>query len=72
MENFLRRYRDYRQDIDIVRYQYPSTDLIWVEETLILKFSDAVQLLNKNIPSLDAAIQAGVTPLLPFMFPGLV
>lgn len=47
-EIFSGLYRDYRREIDIVRHQFFSNDLVWLKETPILKFSDAVKLLNSS------------------------
>lgn len=41
-------YHDHRKEVDIIRTRFPSTDLVWLEKTPILKFADAVDLLNSS------------------------
>ncbi|KAK2740966.1 hypothetical protein FQN55_008521 [Onygenales sp. PD_40] len=41
-------YTRYRHEVDIIKYQFPHEDLVWLEETPILRFSDAIKLLNES------------------------
>ncbi|KAF2498540.1 aspartyl-tRNA synthetase [Lophium mytilinum] len=41
-------YDRYKHEIEIVKKQFPHEDLVWLEETLVLPFSEAVQLLNDS------------------------
>ena len=41
-------YARHRREVDVVRHQFPSEDLIWLEETPVLRFVDAVRLLRDS------------------------
>ncbi|KAK3361480.1 hypothetical protein B0T24DRAFT_109453 [Lasiosphaeria ovina] len=41
-------YERYRKELDIVKTRFPHEDLVWLEETPILTFKDAVGLLNAS------------------------
>ncbi|KAL2436733.1 Aspartate-tRNA ligase, cytoplasmic [Exophiala dermatitidis] len=41
-------YTRYRREIDIVKEQFPSEDLVWLEETPRIPFKDAIQMLNES------------------------
>ena len=41
-------YRRYRREIDIIKNQFPHEDLVWLEETPIIAFADAVQFLAES------------------------
>ena len=38
-------YRRYRKEIDIIKEQFPHEDLVWLDKTPVIPFSEAVQLL---------------------------
>ncbi|KAI5290619.1 hypothetical protein KEM54_000994 [Ascosphaera aggregata] len=37
----------YRNEIDILKGQFPCEDLVWKEETPIIRFADAIKMLNE-------------------------
>ncbi|KAK5657885.1 hypothetical protein OQA88_2434 [Cercophora sp. LCS_1] len=41
-------YTKYRKEIDIVKSRFPHEDLVWLEKTPILTFTEAVKLLNDS------------------------
>jgi ergosteryl-3beta-O-L-aspartate synthase len=41
-------YTKYRHEIDVIKQQFPHEDLVWLEETPVLKFAEAVRLLNDS------------------------
>ncbi|KZT18358.1 aspartyl-tRNA synthetase cytoplasmic [Neolentinus lepideus HHB14362 ss-1] len=41
-------YRDYREEIDTVKQQFPHDDLVIPDETLKLRFADGIQLLKES------------------------
>ena len=41
-------YDNYRHEIENVKRQYPHEDLVWLEETCVLPFADAIQMLNDS------------------------
>jgi len=41
-------YQRFRKEIDIIKTRFPHEDLVWIEETPVLKFKDAVKLLNDS------------------------
>lgn len=41
-------YKKYRPEIDAIKRQFPHEDLVWLEHTLVLKFRDAIQILNDS------------------------
>jgi nondiscriminating aspartyl-tRNA synthetase len=41
-------YKKYRHEIDIVKRQYPHEDLVWLEQTPIIPFADAIRMLNET------------------------
>lgn len=41
-------YEKYRFELEIVKRHFPHEDLVWLEETPVLKFADAVRLLNDS------------------------
>ncbi|GIJ84700.1 hypothetical protein Asppvi_003551 [Aspergillus pseudoviridinutans] len=41
-------YGRYRREIDIVKHQFPSEDVVWLEETPIIRFSDGIKMLNDS------------------------
>lgn len=41
-------YERYRPEIEIVKTRFPHEDLVWLEETPILPFAEAVQMLNDS------------------------
>ncbi|KAF9069264.1 hypothetical protein BDP27DRAFT_1421233 [Rhodocollybia butyracea] len=38
-------YTSRRRELELVKEQFPSEDLVWLEETLVIKFPDGVQML---------------------------
>ncbi|KAF2088322.1 aspartyl-tRNA synthetase-like protein [Saccharata proteae CBS 121410] len=41
-------YERYRHELDVVKRQFPHDDLVWLDETLRLPFSEAIRLLNST------------------------
>lgn len=41
-------YRDFRQELDIVKRYYPHEDLVWLEETPRIPFAEGVRMLNES------------------------
>ncbi|KAF7184512.1 hypothetical protein CNMCM7691_005580 [Aspergillus felis] len=41
-------YGRYRREVDIVKHQFPSEDVVWLEETPIIRFSDGIKMLNDS------------------------
>ncbi|PNS18569.1 Aspartate--tRNA ligase, cytoplasmic [Sphaceloma murrayae] len=41
-------YDNCRQEIEIVKKHFPHEDLVWIDETPIIKFSDAIRMLNES------------------------
>ncbi|KAN0086902.1 hypothetical protein V8E54_000590 [Elaphomyces granulatus] len=41
-------YAHHRREVDAVRHQFPSKDLVWLDETPVLRFVDAVRLLQDS------------------------
>ncbi|KAK5174371.1 aspartate--tRNA ligase dps1 [Saxophila tyrrhenica] len=41
-------YENYRHEVDIVKEQWPSEDLLWLDETLVLPFAEGIRLLNES------------------------
>lgn len=41
-------YERYRKEIDIVKTRFPHEDLVWLDETPILTYKEAVELLNSS------------------------
>ncbi|RMZ85125.1 hypothetical protein DV738_g17, partial [Chaetothyriales sp. CBS 135597] len=41
-------YTKYRREVDIIKEQFPSTDLVWLEKTPVIPFKDAVQMLTDS------------------------
>ncbi|ETI25828.1 aspartate-tRNA(Asn) ligase [Cladophialophora carrionii CBS 160.54] len=41
-------YTKYRTEVDLIKEQFPSEDLVWLEETPRIPFRDAVQLLTDS------------------------
>lgn len=41
-------YTKYRREIEHVKHQFPSEDVVWLEETPIIRFSDGIQMLNDS------------------------
>jgi ergosteryl-3beta-O-L-aspartate synthase len=38
-------YKQYRREIDIIKNQFPHEDLVWLEKTPVIPFTDAIQFL---------------------------
>jgi len=41
-------YQRFRKEIEIIKTRFPHEDLVWAEETPVLKFKDAVKMLNTS------------------------
>jgi aspartyl-tRNA synthetase len=41
-------YGRFRREIEIIKHQFPSEDLVWLEETPIIKFADGIKMLNDS------------------------
>ncbi|KAF7718982.1 Aspartate--tRNA ligase [Penicillium ucsense] len=41
-------YGKYRREIETIKHQFPSDDVVWLEETPIIRFSDGIQMLNES------------------------
>lgn len=41
-------YGKHRREIEIVKHQFPSEDVVWLDETPIIRFSDGIQMLNDS------------------------
>lgn len=41
-------YGKYRREIEFVKHQFPSKDVVWLDETPIIRFSDGIQMLNDS------------------------
>ncbi|KAB8265629.1 hypothetical protein BDV32DRAFT_115649 [Aspergillus pseudonomiae] len=41
-------YGRFRREIEIVKQQFPSDDVVWLEETPIIRFSDGIKMLNDS------------------------
>ncbi|KAF1808950.1 aspartyl-tRNA synthetase [Eremomyces bilateralis CBS 781.70] len=41
-------YREYRNEIDLVKQHFPHEDLIWIEETPRIPFAEGIRLLNSS------------------------
>jgi aspartyl-tRNA synthetase len=41
-------YTKYRTEIDIIKRQFPTEDLVWLEETPVIPFAQAIRMLNET------------------------
>lgn len=41
-------YQRFRKEIEIIKTRFPHEDLVWIEETPVLQFKDAVKMLNDS------------------------
>ncbi|KAK8218215.1 aspartyl-tRNA synthetase [Phyllosticta capitalensis] len=41
-------YERYRHELDVVKRQFPHSDLVWLDKTLRLPFAEAIRLLNES------------------------
>lgn len=41
-------YGKHRREIEMVKHQFPSEDVVWLENTPIIRFSDGIQMLNDS------------------------
>ncbi|KAJ6028186.1 hypothetical protein N7540_003762 [Penicillium herquei] len=41
-------YSKYRREIDLVKHQFPSEDVKWLEQTPIIRFADGIKMLNDS------------------------
>ncbi|PGH07239.1 aspartate-tRNA(Asn) ligase [Helicocarpus griseus UAMH5409] len=47
-EIFKGLYGRYRREVDIVKHQFPHEDIVWLDETPIIPFSEGIKLLNES------------------------
>ncbi|KAL4863554.1 hypothetical protein BDV12DRAFT_206395 [Aspergillus spectabilis] len=41
-------YGRFRREIEIIKHQFPSEDLVWLDETPIIRFTDGIKMLNES------------------------
>lgn len=41
-------YTKYRKEVEIIKEQFPSDDLVWLEKTPVIPFKDAIQMLTDS------------------------
>ena len=41
-------YSKHRREVELVKHQFPSEDLVWLEETPIIRFTDGIKMLNDS------------------------
>lgn len=41
-------YGRYRREVEVVKHQFPSEDVVWLDETPIIRFADGVKMLNDS------------------------
>ncbi|KZZ88560.1 Aminoacyl-tRNA synthetase, class II (D/K/N)-like protein [Ascosphaera apis ARSEF 7405] len=41
-------YVRYKKEIEVLKEQFPCSDLVWKEETPVIKFADAIKMLNES------------------------
>ncbi|EEH42912.1 aspartate-tRNA(Asn) ligase [Paracoccidioides brasiliensis Pb18] len=41
-------YVRYRREVDIIKHQFPHEDLVWLDKTPVILFSDGIKLLNDS------------------------
>lgn len=41
-------YTNYRAEVEVVKRQFPSEDLLWLDQTPIIPFAEAIQMLNDS------------------------
>ncbi|KAI9931512.1 hypothetical protein ASPWEDRAFT_49696 [Aspergillus wentii DTO 134E9] len=41
-------YGRHRREVEIVKQQFPSEDLVWLDETPIIRFADGIKILNES------------------------
>ncbi|KAJ5501136.1 Nucleic acid-binding OB-fold, partial [Penicillium expansum] len=41
-------YTKYRREVELVKYQFPSEDVVWLEKTPIIRFTDGIKMLNDS------------------------
>ena len=41
-------YTKYRKEVEIIKEQFPSEDLVWLEKTPVIPFQDAIQMLTDS------------------------
>ncbi|KAL4929262.1 aspartyl-tRNA synthetase, cytoplasmic [Aspergillus undulatus] len=41
-------YSRFRREIEIIKHQFPSEDLVWLDETPIIRFRDGIKMLNES------------------------
>ncbi|KAJ5787479.1 hypothetical protein N7457_002469 [Penicillium paradoxum] len=41
-------YTKYRREVELVKDQFPSEDVVWLEKTPIIRFSDGIKMLNDS------------------------
>ncbi|RAL12089.1 aspartyl-tRNA synthetase, cytoplasmic [Aspergillus homomorphus CBS 101889] len=41
-------YRRFRREVDTIKHQFPSEDVVWLEKTPILRFADGIKMLTDS------------------------
>ncbi|KAL4884378.1 hypothetical protein BJY04DRAFT_7512 [Aspergillus karnatakaensis] len=41
-------YTRFRREVEIIKHQFPSEDLVWLDETPIIRFTDGIKMLNES------------------------
>ncbi|PYH99970.1 aspartyl-tRNA synthetase, cytoplasmic [Aspergillus ellipticus CBS 707.79] len=41
-------YGRFRREVETIKHQFPSDDVVWLEETPIIRFSDGIKMLNDS------------------------
>ncbi|KAL2821738.1 hypothetical protein BDW59DRAFT_149948 [Aspergillus cavernicola] len=41
-------YGRYRREVEIIKHQFPSEDVVWLDETPIIRFTDGIKMLNDS------------------------
>ncbi|KAJ5305970.1 hypothetical protein PENANT_c015G07675 [Penicillium antarcticum] len=41
-------YSKYRREVELVKHQFPSEDIVWLDETPIIRFTDGIKMLNDS------------------------
>ncbi|KAJ5214048.1 hypothetical protein N7449_001217 [Penicillium cf. viridicatum] len=41
-------YTKHRREVDLVKHQFPSEDVVWLEKTPIIRFTDGIKMLNDS------------------------
>ncbi|KAJ6008896.1 hypothetical protein N7499_001056 [Penicillium canescens] len=41
-------YSKYRREVELIKHQFPSEDIVWLDETPIIRFTDGIKMLNDS------------------------